>query len=380
MAYNELEGTELERSANLFDLSYVPESMSFDDDVPRDEATELTQSQGGLDFVTDVSHTPPFLPLRCNRLMSFLSPAQALRHSKVKLTWDDDDTTRVKVTRKRLTKKEIEENDFKAYIASSSESEGHDSDDDADFPAIMDTSASAETQPQPTRKTAKQLRDERRANLRSLLSNTDDVPEGWGGIASSGAVGEMEVTFTPGLSSRNAVEEDGGEEETTLERYQRRMKEKKVAKKAKRDAKAFGVDGEEGSVAAPAAAQDEFFGEDSDDASKNKPKANSKSNPPSSSVPLPDPSTPAELSLLLSPSTALSGPKHFDMKEVIRAEKDSSSKKNRFQKRKEKKQNATVVDEANREDGAGFSIDVADPRFAALHEQPEYAIDPSNPQ
>ena len=28
--YNELEGSELERSANVFDLSFVPDEMSFD--------------------------------------------------------------------------------------------------------------------------------------------------------------------------------------------------------------------------------------------------------------------------------------------------------------------------------------------------------------
>ncbi len=28
--YNELEGTELERSANVFDLSFVPDDMAFD--------------------------------------------------------------------------------------------------------------------------------------------------------------------------------------------------------------------------------------------------------------------------------------------------------------------------------------------------------------
>lgn len=30
--YSELEGTELERSANVFDLSFVPEDMTFDDE------------------------------------------------------------------------------------------------------------------------------------------------------------------------------------------------------------------------------------------------------------------------------------------------------------------------------------------------------------
>ena len=68
--YQELEGTELERSANVFDLSYVPEGMEFDDDfrsvdpssvhpLPylcgRDEATEeVSTSYKAVEFVTDV--------------------------------------------------------------------------------------------------------------------------------------------------------------------------------------------------------------------------------------------------------------------------------------------------------------------------------------
>ena len=50
--------------------------------------------------------------------------SQALRHSKVKLTWDEDEPDRAQVTRRVLSRKEIEESDFRAYIASeSSESE-----------------------------------------------------------------------------------------------------------------------------------------------------------------------------------------------------------------------------------------------------------------
>ena len=30
--YNELEGTELERSANVFDMSFVPEDMTFENE------------------------------------------------------------------------------------------------------------------------------------------------------------------------------------------------------------------------------------------------------------------------------------------------------------------------------------------------------------
>jgi len=68
----ELDGTELERSANVFDISFVPEDMTFDDEPRlvehsylctdsdlffRDEATEETANENykALEFVTDVS-------------------------------------------------------------------------------------------------------------------------------------------------------------------------------------------------------------------------------------------------------------------------------------------------------------------------------------
>ena len=49
------------------------------------------------------------------------------------------------------------------------------------------------------------------------------MPEGWGtGAGEDGASVDMEITFTPGLSAGT-----GDQDETTLEKYQRKMKEKK---------------------------------------------------------------------------------------------------------------------------------------------------------
>ena len=73
--YDELEATELERSANVFDLSFVPDDMKFDGEfrytilhvglfafvayqLSRDEATgDLNAPYNGLEFVTDVRCT-----------------------------------------------------------------------------------------------------------------------------------------------------------------------------------------------------------------------------------------------------------------------------------------------------------------------------------
>lgn len=69
--YSELEGTELERSANVFDLSFVPDDMKFDTEcryehvfkaltvtlisTVRDEASSDPSTQyKSVDFVTDV--------------------------------------------------------------------------------------------------------------------------------------------------------------------------------------------------------------------------------------------------------------------------------------------------------------------------------------
>lgn len=58
--YNEIDGTEMERSANMFDLRFVPDDMEFPDGQGgrpaefREEATSDMLNYKGLDFKTDV--------------------------------------------------------------------------------------------------------------------------------------------------------------------------------------------------------------------------------------------------------------------------------------------------------------------------------------
>lgn len=51
----ECNGTEFERTANVFDMMYVPDETEFDLDEFRDKATEEVKGYKGNDFVTDVS-------------------------------------------------------------------------------------------------------------------------------------------------------------------------------------------------------------------------------------------------------------------------------------------------------------------------------------
>ncbi|KAI6010656.1 hypothetical protein F5J12DRAFT_820928 [Pisolithus orientalis] len=258
--FNELDGTELERSANVFDLSLVPDDMTFEED-PRDEATELPNvPYRAIEFATD-----------------------ALRHSKVKLTWDEEDPERSRLTRCALTRKDIDAADFKAYIASSSESEDNCEDSNSKIP-----------------------RKGERERLRALLlgGSHDGVPEGWEDAQEAEKVGEagsdvdMEITFTPGLSTAKDCKD-----QTTLERYEQKVREKRRRRKEVRKAAA------------------------SEDTAK------------------------------VDPHT-----------EVVKP------------RTKKKKRNDDNIHDDGSEAEADFLIDVKDDRFKALHEDHQFAIDPSNPQ
>ncbi|WWD17434.1 hypothetical protein CI109_101875 [Kwoniella shandongensis] len=397
---NECNGTEFERTANILDLSYVPEGMEFAEDDVKDEATKEPKGYKGNDFVTD-----------------------ALRHSKVKLTWDQDDPNRVKVTRRALTREEIEEQDFKNLVASSGSEESEpDFDDDND---LDDVASSSKT----TKTNKKQLVKERTEKLRNLLLANDEEDGGdvWGkagtawadelediraggggggakdkatttkgkGKGKKGGDGDdLEITFRPGLSVNKAGEERDEENMTTLEKYQLRMKEKKQRKKEKIELKKAekdlgaegGVDGEKEKAKG---GKDEFFGSDSDEEeedevvsktkSKSKTVASAASTKEKKSTDLvphlaPQPTTEADL-LALVGNPSDKPDTNFSMKDILKSEKETAKKRRR---RRGGKKDMDGADE--KELGPdGWKIDVKDERFKALHEEPEFAIDPSNP-
>lgn len=204
--------------------------------------------------------------------------------------------------------------------------------------------------------------------MRELLLGGNDeenelLPEGWG--QSVDKTGEMEITFTPGLSGvKDAVSGD----ETTLQQYLRKQKEKR--KKRKTDK----VDKKSEDKELSAADGDDFFEENSEEkgeaaAKKQNRKSRKAKSPPPERVE----SSTAELELILASDKPSNEPKHFDMRSVLKAEK--TGKKNR-KKPKKTKTGSLEEDEAQEH----FAIDVKDDRFKALHDDPTFAIDPTNPQ
>ena len=262
------------------------------------------------------------------------------------MTWDDDDPERTLVTRRRLTRKEIEDDDFRAYLASSSGSE-----DEHEGLGVHNQNKKAAE----------------RDRLRTLLleGTGDQMPEGWAKNKSSDDV-DMEITFTPGLSGKKKDEEH----ETTLEKYQKKMREKR--KKSKEERKAERENNVKTSVEG-----DEFFAVDSGDevaTETEKRKAGKRTNT-TRNTEVAESNTAVsaeELALLVASDNPNAEPKHFNLKSVIKAEKRAKLKGKKG-KKKSKQDDENEVQE-------DFVVNVHDDRFKALHHDPQFAIDPSNPR
>jgi len=178
----------------------------------------------------------------------------------------------------------------------------------------------------------------------------------------------MEVTFTPGLTDKK------GEDETTLEKYQRKLKEKK--KKRKEEVREAAKEKEVQQKKKPKQPLDDFFDADSEseedmEEGTEKGKKGRKTKTKAAGEPR-TAATAEELALLVASDNPNGAAKHFDMSAVLKAEKKTGKKSKKGRKEKNKSNDQDTQEY--------FRIDVGDERFKALHEDHTFAIDPSNPQ
>jgi hypothetical protein len=206
----------------------------------------------------------------------------------------------------------------------------------------------------------------------------------------AGPVGDMEITFTAGLSSKGKGEVFENEpivEETTAEKYIRKERERKARRKEKAKAIREGQDPEaekqnsvEPEKEGDLGFDDPFFATDEavkEKAAKlarkeeRKKKREAKAEEAEEKA-----SNRAKLELLMQDNTTKSAPHldHFDINEIARAEKQATKKGKKSKKAKE------VEDGKRGGLQESFEMDVQDPRFAKVFESHEFAIDPSNPK
>ncbi|RVX66881.1 hypothetical protein B0A52_09005 [Exophiala mesophila] len=376
--YDAVDGTEYLTTANFFDLRFVPDDTDFSTDTPRESCDRIPDDYRPNDFVTD-----------------------ALQHSKVKLTWDAEDGGRKETIARafRGGRKEIDENDLKAYLASDSS----DSEDDYENEATVDESA-----PQSQGLSKKEAE---RQKMRALLGLAPEpIKPSKKDQSSKAPVGDMQVTFTSGFSAsaesgkkRSVFENSPEPDETTMEKYIRKEKERKAKRKEKQrvsktDEDDQGDDSGAKTAMNPEADQEDDEAEDLgfDDpffAAPDSASAGTAAKQSSSKLRKEerlkkrrereaeeeiDKKQRAQLELLMTDDTTSHGKgsksavRHFDMKAIEKAEKEEKKRGKKGQKAKSKES----------QDGPGddFKMDTADPRFARLFDNHEYAIDPTNPR
>ncbi|KAI1775028.1 hypothetical protein F4818DRAFT_58872 [Hypoxylon cercidicola] len=346
--YQATDGTEYQTSSNFMDLRFIPDDVTFDDE-PRDECDSISPDYKPTEFTTD-----------------------ALQHSKVKLTWDihPEEIARKEDIKRAFSasRAELEDNDLRAYLASDSEDDGAQDKEEEEEEV-------ADDQPKLTKKElkAKKLRE-----ALGLGSEPSGRP------SKSGPVGDMQITFSAALMDEGKKKKEPEAEETTLEKYMRKERERKARKKeiavAKRNGVSDQADGEEPGDDQKAQGDlgfdDPFFTTDepikkSKHAEKKEERRKRREAKEAEAAE--NAAQKAQLERLMADDSkeAAEHLDHFDMNEITRAEKQKSKK----YKKKGKK---NVEDHGGLQEG--FEIDVKDNRFKAVFDSHEFAIDPSNPK
>ena len=360
--YNAVDGTEYLTTANFFDLRFVPDDVDFDTVKPRDECDRVPDGYRPNEFITD-----------------------ALQHSKVRLTWDADDGSRKQAQKRAFSgsRAEIDENDLKAYLGSDSEE-----DDEAPEPVIIDATAAGNSpdEQNATESTTPQLskKEAERQRMRSILGlHPEQVSKRKPKRASPTPVGDMQITFTSGLSNnRGSVFESQAEpdrEETTVEKYIRKEKERKNRRKERiklqknpdAENSARPEAGDTLAEDADAGFDDPFFTEHAANPASLKKSRKQAPKPRS-----PSPETlaqRAQLSKLVAEDAAagVDDINHFNS--ALLSKGESLSKKKRKHKLSERQKAALEAKEKD-----SFEINAKDPRFAAVFNRNDYAIDPSH--
>ncbi|KAI0799008.1 hypothetical protein GGR55DRAFT_671417 [Xylaria sp. FL0064] len=343
--YNACDGTEYLASSNFVDLRFVPDDVTFNDQ-PRDECDSAVSNYQPTEFVTD-----------------------ALQHSRVKLTWDvaPDEAARREKIKKAFTgsRAELEENDFRAYLASDS-----DGDDDVEEDVVQPEIDVVADEPKLSKKELKtrKLREALGLGSEPMTKSSMNI----------GPVGDMQVTFAPALMGDDKKKEPEAEE-TTVEKYIRKERERKARRKEKAVAKRSG--GETADQEEPAEPEedlgfdDPFFTTDEPvkvSKSSERKEERRRRREEKEAAAAENAAQRAQLEKIMADDSRDQAEHldHFDMDEITRAEKKKS--------KKGKKGKNKVEDHGGLQEG--FDMDVNDDRFTAVFESHEFAIDPSNPK
>ncbi|XP_055957427.1 ESF1 homolog [Patella vulgata] len=337
--YDDCDGIEFETSCTKVDIRFIPDGMTFDQEVKS--------------VCTGVEKYRP----------NYFANS-ALGRSSVKLTWDDNDHDRLRVTMSKIDPKKLDtmEKDYEAYIASSSDDEG------PKLPGSDSSDSNSDSE-----------QDESRiAKYRQLVQELDDKK------TKKDEDVEMEITWEPGLKgTTEALVKQSVDAEKTVTPWQNFLQKKKDKKKQRnKDRKAAREKAkiECGDIPEEKAAfsddelpegvdiNDPYFKTENKDIKKEKKKKGKKEELTEEEL---EKKKQEEAKLKLLMMDDEDQRHHFSLEKLL---KDAKKKK----KKKNKKKN--LDDEEVNEKTDNFQVDVSDPRFSAMFDSHLFNVDPSAPE
>ncbi|XP_077290002.1 ESF1 homolog [Arctopsyche grandis] len=336
--YSDCDGTEYESSATKLDLRFIPDDVTFDQEIHQ-ECTEAPE----------VSRYKP-------RLFT----TTALQQAKVELTWDAANPHRVEFL-KDAADGEINDEDLKNYLACSSEEDNALASEEEEYEKVEENVDNTKSDPI--------------SKYKALLQEIGETEK-----KKKNRDVEMEITWGLGLKEKTQElvkkKLNKGDKMTPFEEMVEKQKEKKKAKKLERKKKNLELEKKDDSdayssdIPSDIDMNDPYFAEefDTEEFKRKKNKKKSIKNKDIIERDEGEEQKRAELELLLDDDDSKA---HFSLKKIQEAENETKTKKRR-QKHKAKETNQnTVIPE--------FEVNVNDDRFSALFTSHHYNIDPTDP-
>lgn len=337
--YFECDGLEYESSANKVDLRFITDDIEFDESEAKDVCIELP---GEKDY----------------KPRNFATPA--LQHANVKLTWDETDQSRKELSDKLFSNKsnEVSKKDLRNYVACSSEDE--DEEDNEIVPNDNGKNIKSNSM--------KGDSIEKYKNLLAEITQNEDLKKKQ----------KIEMEYTWGIDKDQKTKD---KKINTLEKgtnpfnkYLEKQKEKKEAKKEKKKQRKHG-DLSDDIESLPDGIdlndpyfQEEFDNDDFEDVKKSSPKKKKDENTDYKS----------------SFSTQEVGHKiSLSAKNLLQETTSSDEetpetgvKRKRRMLRKNKEQ---IMESKQKKNSDKFKVNLDDNRFSEIYTNPNFSIEPTNP-
>lgn len=194
--YGEIDGLEFEQSLLKMDLRFVPDEIKSFPNAPKETCSEVPEDY------------------QCNFFVN-----RTFGHTRVKLTWEEEDPKKIKIIKRKLDPKRMEEEDFRDYIASNSEGEEENPDEIARKRALLGLDKDSEEES-----------DSSDAEMDNIIGvkkkSTEKVSSG-----------DLKITFKSGFEDigenllKAKQDKDMKKNESNFEKYQRERKEKRRERK-----------------------------------------------------------------------------------------------------------------------------------------------------